>query len=198
MAWSKTPGDVQLINISARLFIETDNQSCETFDQSVGEIDRWKGKQGKCRPMRSTQPIWLSDVASRKLTGGEGGRERGRGSLGIGWPLGSLVVSGITLFPRTNLLLSAPRGRVRHWPTLTTEKPGSARVILRFVPPITRPGHIRANQFDLSRLTHPMRMTWMFLRIFYRVAHDRVINFFQVGDAKDGQIFSTHFLKYCH
>lgn len=85
MAWSKTPGDVQLINISARLFIETDNQSCETFDQSVGEIDRWKGKQGKCRPMRSTQPIWLSDVASRKLTEGEGGRERGREKERIPW-----------------------------------------------------------------------------------------------------------------
>lgn len=152
MAWSKTPGDVQLINISARLFIETDNQSCETFDQRVGEINRWKGRQGKCRPMRSTQPIWLSDVASRKLTGRrererrrEGGRKRE--SLGIGWPLGSLVVSGITLFPRTNLLLFAPCDRVRHWPSLTAGKLGSARVILRFVPPITRPG--RASSISL-------------------------------------------------
>lgn len=106
-----------LINTCARLFIETDNQSCETFDQIVSE--KWKGKQGKCRPMQSTQPIWLSDVASRKLTGRGGERERERGaSLGIGWPLGSLVVSGITLFPRT----SSSSSRVRHWPTLAARE----------------------------------------------------------------------------
>lgn len=44
--------------------------------------------------------------------------ERKRASLGIGWPLGSLVVSGITLFPRT----SSSSSRVRHWPTLAARE----------------------------------------------------------------------------
>lgn len=81
MAWSKTPGDVQLINISARLFIETDNQSCETFDQSVGEIDRWKGKERKMQANAEHTAhlaIWrsLAKVNRRRGRKREGERER--------------------------------------------------------------------------------------------------------------------------
>lgn len=139
MAWSKTPGDVQLINISARLFIETDNQSCEeTFDQRKRE-SRWDRSVGReARKMQANAEytahlaIWRS-LAKVNRTRAERGREIGGEKERIPW---NWLTSWLSRGLRNNFVPSNQPpplcDRVRHWPTLAAGKPGIGKGYITF------------------------------------------------------------------